>query len=338
MVTILACIFTFGILITVHELGHFIAAKMMKMRVDEFAIGFGPKIYSTQEGETTYTLRALPLGGYNKIAGMDPDEEVDERGFKSKSIPARMFVILAGSLMNFLLPMILFFGLFTINGVEKPLNEPVLGQVIDGYAAAKSGLLDGDRVLTVDGKPVTTWQEVREQVGKSEGKEISIVVERRSEERTFKVIPEVHPETGRAMIGVVASTVLERVGPVEALKLSVNAEINIVKNMIASLMKIVTGNSSADVAGPIGVAKMAGEVANRGIAQLLQFVALLSLNLAIINLLPLPALDGGHFVILIVEALRGKPLSDNIMYKIQMAGVILILAITFFSTYKDITR
>ena len=158
MLTILACIFVFGVLVTVHEFGHFITAKLTGMRVEEFAIGFGPKIYQSREGETMYSLRLLPLGGYNKIAGMDPEDPEDpERGFNSKPILSRMLVILAGSLMNLFLPVILFFGLFWVNGIDQPINEPVLGQVIENRPAAAGGLLKGDRVLSINGVAVKDW-------------------------------------------------------------------------------------------------------------------------------------------------------------------------------------
>lgn len=131
MLTILAAIFVFGVLVTVHEFGHFITAKLTGMRVDEFAIGFGPKLYQQKDGDTLYSLRAIPLGGYNKIAGMDPDEPVTENSFNSKPIPARMLVILAGALMNFILPVILFSGIFMVEGRVQVVNEPVLGVVVD---------------------------------------------------------------------------------------------------------------------------------------------------------------------------------------------------------------
>ena len=131
MLTILAAIFVFGVLVTVHEFGHFITAKMTGMRVDEFAIGFGPKIYQQKDGETLYSLRAIPLGGYNKIAGMDPDDPVEPNAFNSKPIPARMLVILAGALMNFILPIILFSGIFMVEGRLQLVNEPVLGTVFN---------------------------------------------------------------------------------------------------------------------------------------------------------------------------------------------------------------
>src|SRR5574344_2453288 len=146
MLTILAAILVFGILVTVHEFGHFITAKLTGMRVDEFAIGFGPKLYQQKDGDTLYSLRAIPLGGYNKIAGMDPDDPVTPDSFKSKSIPRRMLVILARSLMNFLLHIILFSGIFFIQGMDRLVNEPVLGNVMLGMAADKAGLRVADKI------------------------------------------------------------------------------------------------------------------------------------------------------------------------------------------------
>lgn len=160
MLTILAAVFVFGVLVTVHEFGHFITAKLTGMRVDEFAIGFGPKLYQQKDGDTLYSLRAIPLGGYNKIAGMDPDDPPEPGTFKSKPIPSRMLVILAGALMNFLLPIILFSGIFMLEGRQELVNEPILGTVVDGMAAERAGLRNGDRILTINNKPVATWTEV----------------------------------------------------------------------------------------------------------------------------------------------------------------------------------
>lgn len=143
MTTLLAALIVFGVLITVHELGHFAAAKLVGMQVDEFAIGFGPKLYQTEEKGTVYTLRALPLGGFNRIAGMEPGEENVENGFHTKPLWARMVVILAGVTMNFLLPLLLFFGIFFFHGTETPVNEPVLGRVMDHQPASDAGLMKG---------------------------------------------------------------------------------------------------------------------------------------------------------------------------------------------------
>lgn len=338
MLTILAAIFVFGVLVTVHEFGHFITAKMTGMRVDEFAIGFGPKIYQQKDGETLYSLRAIPLGGYNKIAGMDPDDPVEPNAFNSKPIPARMLVILAGALMNFILPIILFSGIFMVEGRLQLVNEPVLGTVVDEMAAARAGLKAGDRIVTIDGKNVETWTDVVLNLRKAGIEEVTLTAERNGVLQTYKMTPMFDKDAGRPLIGVSPKFSKESLGFFGSIKEGFIYTKNIGLSMVSGLYRIVSGNAPADVAGPIGVAQMAGQVAEKGLLPLMNFVAFLSINLGVINLLPLPALDGGHFVLLLLEALRGKPLGGKAMTNIQMVGVALILALTVFSTFKDITR
>jgi len=338
VLTILAAIFVFGVLVTVHEFGHFITAKMTGMRVDEFAIGFGPKIYQQKDGETLYSLRAIPLGGYNKIAGMDPDDPVEPNAFNSKPIPARMLVILAGALMNFILPIILFSGIFMVEGRMQLVNEPVLGTVVDEMAAARAGLKAGDRIVTIDGKNVETWTDVVLNLRKAGTEEVTLTAERNGVLQTYKMTPMFDKDAGRPLIGVSPKFSKESLGFFGSIKEGFIYTKNIGLSMVSGLYRIVSGNAPADVAGPIGVAQMAGQVAEKGLLPLMNFVAFLSINLGVINLLPLPALDGGHFVLLLLEALRGKPLGGKAMTNIQMVGVALILALTVFSTFKDITR
>ena len=339
MLTVLACIFVFGILVTVHEFGHFITAKLTGMKVEEFSIGFGPKIYQQQEGETLYSLRMLPLGGYNKIAGMDPEDPEDlERGFNSKPVASRMLVILAGTLMNFLLPVLIFFGIFLAYGMEVPQNTPVLGQIVEGYPAAQSGLKEGDRVISINGQPVSQWPDIRTRLADAGTNPVPFEIQRDKDKLTVTVTPVLNPETGQPFIGVVSSLKKVQLTPWQAAVSSVTATKNIIKNMYASLYHMVTGKTKAELSGPVGVAKMAGQVAHKGFDMLLQFTAMLSLNLAIINLLPLPALDGGHFLILLIEAITGHKLGKTAMQNIQKVGVVMILAITIFATFKDLTR
>ena len=339
MLTILACVFVFGILVTVHEFGHFITAKLTGMKVEEVSIGFGPKIYQQQDGDTLYSLRALPLGGYNKITGMDPEDPEDlECGFNSKPVTSRMLVILAGSLMNFILPVLIFFGIFLVCGMEVPENKPVLGQIIEGYPAAQSGLKEGDRILSINGQSVNKWLDIRNSIAESGITPIPFKVERDKETLTITVTPVINPETGKPFIGVVSSLKKVQLSPWQAAVASVTATKNIIKNMYASLYHMLTGKTKAEFSGPVGVAKMAGQVAHKGFDMLLQFTAMLSLNLAIINLLPLPALDGGHFLILLMEAFTGHRLGKSAMQNIQKIGVAMILALTIFATFKDLTR
>lgn len=338
MLTILAAIFVFGVLVTVHELGHFIAAKLTKMRVEEFAIGFGPVISQTKDGDTEYSLRAIPLGGYNKIAGMDPDDPVDENGFNSKSIPARMLVILAGALMNFILPVLLFSGIFFIEGMPNVIDKPVLGKVVENMAADRAGLKEGDTILTVNGQQMRTWTEVVTTLRANGTKEVTITAVSGGVEKAFTMMPEYDKELKRPLVGISPKVEMVSPGFFESIKLGFKYTGVLILTMVDGLHKIVTGQMAADVAGPIGVAQMAGQVAEQGVLPLINFVAFLSINLGVINLLPLPALDGGHFILLLVEAVRGKPLGPKAMTNIQTVGICLILALTIFSTFKDITR
>ena len=338
MLTILAAIFVFGVLVTVHELGHFITAKMTGMKVEEFAIGFGPNIYQQKDGDTLYSLRVIPLGGYNKIAGMDLEDPWEPNGFKEKSIPARMLVILAGSLMNFILPVILFSGIFMIDGIEKPVDKPILGIVVENKAAYNAGLEVGDKILTINGASMQTWNDVVTTLRANGTNEVTLTAERAGTVHTYKMLPEYNEELGRPLIGISPKFIKERVGVVDSIKLGFTSTQSVIVMMVEGLQRIITGKASAEVSGPIGVAQMAGQVAAEGLLPLLNFVAFLSINLGVINLLPLPALDGGHFILLLYEGLRGKPLGAKAMHHIQTIGIAIILAITIFSTFKDITR
>lgn len=338
MLTILAAVLVFGILVTVHEFGHFITAKLTGMRVDEFAIGFGPKIYQQKDGDTLYSLRAIPLGGYNKIAGMDPDDPVTEDSFNSKSIPKRMLVILAGALMNFILPIILFTGIFLVQGMDKMVNEPVLGNVMSGMAADRAGLKAGDKILTINGQPMQNWRDIVVSLRANGEKKVTLQAERQGVVKTYTLQPEYDKEAKRALVGITPKFEKVNMSVAESVKEGFSYTKYIIVAMMDGLAKIITGKAPAEVAGPIGVAQMAGQVAEQGLLPLMNFVAFLSINLGVINLLPLPALDGGHFVLLVLEGLRGKPLGSKAMNNIQMVGVALILALTIFSTFKDITR
>ncbi len=338
MLTILSAVFVFGVLVTVHELGHFLAAKAMGMRVEEFAIGFGPGLFQTKDGDTTYSLRMIPLGGYNKIAGMDPDDPVEENSFKSKSIPARMLVILAGALMNFVLPIILFTGIFLLEGINKPVSEPVIGNVTQGMAAEKVGLRAGDKIITINGSKIGTWEQVLVTLRANGTDAVRIVAERGTETEEYVLHPEFNKEHNRALVGISPKITHYKPGFFEAVKLGVVYTGTVISSMVDGLIGLVSGRNAADISGPIGVAQMAGRIAEQGVLPLFNFVAFLSINLGVINLLPLPALDGGHFILLLVEALRGKSLGSRAMNNIQMIGVVLILALTVFSTFKDITR
>ena len=339
VLTVLAAIFVFGLLVLVHELGHFITAKLTDMRVDEFAIGFGPRILSYKYGETVYSIRSIPLGGFNDIAGMDPDaNDAGERGYCAKSVGSRMFVILAGSVMNFILPLFLFFGIFFFSGVSTPSTEPVLGTVLEHKAAAEAGLQQGDRILRIDGAPIDSWKSFVDKIQTGDGKVFKVEFERGGEEMATTVIPAYDSSAKRAMVGVMSSVDTEMPGFVRSVTLAAQKTGYILYRMLEGIVQIFTGQSAADLAGPLGVAQMAGEVAQIGFVPLLNFAALLSLNLGLINLFPIPALDGGHFMMLVFEAVRGKPLSPKALRYAQTVGFALLLGLMVFATKNDIMR
>ena len=340
IISIISAVFVFGLLVLVHEFGHFITAKLTGMRVDEFAIGFGPKLFSTKYGETRYSLRAIPLGGFNDIAGMDPnDNPAGERGFCEKPVFSRMIVILAGVTMNFLMPIVLFFGIYATVGVSKPAVEPVIGGVISGMPAETAGLKIGDKILSVDGEPITTWEDFVNKIKTVDSeKSVTVSYERDSKVAEVSMTPKFDEKSQRALVGVQSSMVYEPQDLSTAFSMAVERTANILTFMVSALIDIFKAPTEAELAGPIGIAQMAGQVAETGFIPLLNFAALLSLNLGLLNLLPVPALDGGHFVSLVIEAVRGKPMSTKAMMYTQRVGIALLLALTLYATMSDLVR
>ena len=311
------------------------------MRVDEFAIGFGPKLISKKHGETVYSLRVVPLGGFNDIAGMDPDNNTaGERGFCAKPVLSRMVVILAGSTMNFILPIVLFFTIFATVGMSVPSTEPVIGSIIQGMSAEKVGLKEGDRVLSVDGQAVTTWKEFTDKLKEvKEGQNVSLQYKRGEAISEVTLSPTFNKQENRVLIGVQSETVYESKTIPEAAALSIDYTKEITVYMIESIAKLFKEpEQTENLAGPIGIVQMSGQVAENGFIPLLKFAALLSINLGIVNLLPVPVLDGGHFVNLFIEAVRGKPLGSKAVAYTQRVGLALLVMLMLFATKNDIMR
>ncbi len=337
--TLIAVVIVFGVLVLVHELGHFITAKLTGMRVDEFAIGFGPKLISFKHGETVYSIRSIPLGGFNKIAGMEPDDkEAGSRAYWAKPVWQRMIVITAGGIMNMVLAYVLILAILLVSGIQSPVKQAELGSIVSQKPAAQAGLKEGDIITSVNGENVNTWTDFADKIKTSEGKVLQVEYLRDGKTQTASVIPEYDKSAKQAMIGVVAATQHTYVGFADAVVMAGKQVIYIIYAMVAALVGMVTGSVHADLAGPIGVATIIGQAAAIGFQSLLNITILLSINLGIINLLPIPALDGGHFFTLIIEAVRGKPLSPDLMRKSQFVGLALLLMLMFFATAQDFSR
>ncbi len=341
ILTIAAAVFVFGLLVLVHEFGHFITAKMTGMRVDEFAIGFGPKLISRKHGETVYSLRAIPLGGFNDIAGMDPQNNTaGERGFCAKPVLSRMVVILAGATFNFILPIILFFMIYATLGAAKPADEPIIGGIIQDMPAEEAGLKEGDKILSVDGQTVTTWKDFTDKIKNVDaGQDVLLKYQRGSESYEVVLSPKFNEQEKRVLVGVQSSIVYEEKNLLESFSLAVDHTKEITVYMIQAIVRLFEEpEQTENLAGPIGIVQMSGQVAERGFIPLLNFAALLSINLGIINLLPVPVLDGGHFVNLCIEAVRGKPLGSKAVAYTQRVGIALLLMLMLFATKNDLVR
>ncbi|WP_231037744.1 RIP metalloprotease RseP [Pectinatus frisingensis] len=336
---VVAVVIVFGVLVLVHELGHFITAKLTGMRVDEFAIGFGPKLCSFKRGETVYSIRSIPLGGFNKIAGMEQDDkEAGDRAYWAKPVWQRMIVIVAGGAMNIFLAYVLIFGILVTSGIQTPVTQAELGSVVSQKPAAQAGLKTGDVIVAINGEKIATWEDFAEKVKNSDGQVLQMDYLRNGEEHSASVIPEYDKTAKQAMVGVMAATRHTPISFPDAVVMAGKQVVYITYAMIAAIGGMVMGTVHADLAGPIGVATIIGQAAELGVQSVLNIMILLSINLGIINLLPVPALDGGHFFTLVVEALRGKPLSPDLMRKSQFVGLALLLMLMFFATAQDFTR
>lgn len=338
MLTILATIFVFGIIVFIHEFGHFITAKASGMRVDEFAIGFGPAIAKKRKGETLYSIRAIPLGGYNKIAGMDPEEPLDDRSFLNKPVWKRFIVIAAGAVFNFLLAIVIFFMIYAVNGIQTPSMEPVVGNMMSNSPAMTAHMTVNDRIVSINGKPVNEWTDISKSLQGTANTLVPIVVNRDGVNQELTVIPEAVGNEGRAVIGINPVMNSMPLNVAEAVVQSLHTTGFVLVSMVDGIWSMITGHTNAELAGPIGVAQMAGQVAESGFANLLQFTAFLSLNLGVINLLPIPALDGGHLIVLIIEGITRRRLPAKALQYIQMTGIVILLALFVYATTHDISR
>jgi regulator of sigma E protease len=337
MVTLIAFIVIFGTIVLFHELGHFCVAKLAGIRVYEFAIGFGPALGSITKGDTKYSLRAFPLGGFVKMAGMDePVEgleetpEDSEQSFNSKSLPWRLGTIAAGPLMNFVFAIVLFVLYFMLVAVP-----PTITYVAPQSPAESAGLMPGDRFVSVNGESVKSSERVVELIGLSAAKPMEVVVLRQKELVTLWVTPEEHDGAGRIGINIDSK---EQYPFLTSLKAGVTGTWGFTVQLITDIGNMITGKTKVDVSGPIGIVKIVGETVRLGLPNLLVLAIMLNINLGLLNLLPIPVLDGGWILILLVEAVRGKPLAPEARGIAQFIGLALLMALMLFATFKDLTR
>lgn len=330
MQTAIAAIFVFLLVILLHELGHFTVAKLVGIKVNEFSIGMGPKLFQKRRGETQYTLRALPIGGYVKMEGEDEDSN-DPRAFGRVSPLSRIAVVASGAIMNFVLAIIVL-SIVSFNTGE-PTNK--IGEIIPDTPAQYGGVLEGDEVISINNTLTSTWAELSSAIGKSSSsEELEIRVIRDNQEQTLHLQPVI--EDGRVMIGIIP---MYEKSLMAGLKGGFEMTATFIGLMFDFIKMIFTGGVSIDdLSGPVGVINEIGNAARMGIMNLLILLGFISVNLGFFNLLPIPALDGSRLVFLFIELLRGKPVNPEKENLIHFVGLMFLLGLMLIVTYKDLIR
>ena len=372
--TVVYAIIVLGILIFVHELGHFLLAKLMGVSVEKFSLGFGPKLVGTKIGETEYLLSAFPLGGYVKMfgeggyieggeihnpGGVDkaPADEFPHgslhemtaaekaRSFAHKPVLARIAIVMAGPVFNLLFAWLIFIVL-SIIGV--PTVTPKIGEVLKDKPAVKAGMLKGDVITAINNKPVKQWDQIAEGVAASKGQPLTLSVKRDTRNISFTITPE--PRVAKNLFGEkvngyaigVASAgevVTEHFNPFEAVIKGTEQTWKVIDLTVMSLVKMAQRVVPMEsVGGPIMIAKMAGDMAEAGGSSFLAFMALLSINLGVLNLLPVPVLDGGHLLFYFMELIFRRPVPQKVREYAQQFGMVLLLGLMVLAFYNDIIR
>jgi regulator of sigma E protease len=448
-ISLISLIVVLGVLIFVHEAGHFLMARFLGVGVEKFSLGFGPRIFGKTVGRTDYRISAIPLGGYVKMVGEDPDSEIDPQdlpvSFTHKNVYKRMLIVAAGPVFNLLLAVFIFFAFFWIVGIDDirplvksvtkespaeqagfrledrivsingegiqswydikkavtassgapllltverdgelfdiraaaemktgrdilgdevkyydlgisalPVIEAIIGEASKGFPAEKAGLKRGDRIIGINGVPVNSWAEMREEIAASGGNRLELKIQRDDQVFQVGLVPKLTVQKDRTgnkveryLIGISTGEIAipeelrirKRLSLVTAFSESLKQTWFVIDVTLRGIVKMVDGSISRDnLGGPIMIAQMAGQQARAGIGKLIQFIAFISINLAILNFLPIPILDGGHLMFFSIEAIRGRPVSLRVREVAQQAGMFILLMLMVFVFYNDIVR
>ena len=349
--SIVAFIIVLGILVFVHEFGHYIAARWRRVHVETFSIGFGKALISwIDKRGTAWKLCWVPLGGYVKLHGQERPEDVSEevraswipgQTFHEKSVASRSIIVAAGPLANFALAIVLFFALYASFG--RPVTRPTIGEVVANSPAARAGLIAGDRITAIDDTPIKRFEELQRIVLASPGKPLVLHIVREDSPREVDVTPETMPDAKGKPAGRLGirggGLIFEPMSIPAAMVAGVEQTWDITVQTLDGVWGMISHRRSGDdLGGPLRIAQMSGEVATLGFASLVSFIALLSVNLGLINLFPIPVLDGGHLMFFLAEALRGKPLPPRAQEYGFRAGFALLIGLFVFATWNDLSH
>lgn len=339
-----------GILILIHEWGHFIACRLSKVQVEKFSIGFGPEIFHFQGKETKYVVSLFPLGGFVKPAGESASELGTEgpkpHDYLAASVWKRIFIVIAGVAMNYLLAFLIFSGIFMMG---RPIPQAVIGGFVEGYPAFASGLAKGDHVLAVGGTQVGTWQELTDALSRLTTEEAELLVLRGSQTQTVRVplrietVPDVFGKSHRlARLGIKPDPEVYRIEKLSfgvAVKEAFLTELELAAMTYKALYYLATGHLSLKtLSGPLGIMSMTGTAVKMGLIYILHLTAVLSVSLAVINLLPIPALDGGHLAFLIIEAVLRRQVSIKFQERATQVGFAFLMILMAFVLYNDLVN
>lgn len=334
MITAISAIVVFAFLIFFHELGHFSIAKLVDIKVHEFAIGMGPLLGKFKKGDTMYSLRALPIGGYVKMEGEDEHSD-DERAFNKKSLPARIAVVVAGAVMNLILGFLIF---IIITNMSGSVVKPVIDELMEGMPAQKAGLQPGDRIIRIDNTRVHIQDDIVFYLMSTQDRPVEVTIERDGKRLApIRITPEYSEESNSYLLGYKAK--VEKLSFYNIIYNSFFKTIFYSKYVLFSLGDLITGRLSINqMSGPVGIVKEIGTAASIGIGPLLMLAAIISINLGVFNLLPIPALDGSRILFLLIEGIRRKPINPEKEGLVHMIGFAMLILLMIFITFNDIAR
>ena len=346
--SVFAFIIVLGVLIFFHELGHFLVARLFGVGVEKFSLGFGPRILGKTVGMTDYRISLIPLGGYVKMVGEEPDSEIEPylipQSFTHKSVFKRFLIVAAGPLFNLLLAVAIFFLVFQTSGTY--VLRPLVGEVDTPSPAARAGLQKDDLIVAIDDQYIASWEEMAERIAESGGRSLAVVIERAGQRLTVDLTPELKTtqnlfgeDIQRYVIGIrSAGDVIPReLSLLESVRMSVVRTWEITELTVLSVVKLIQGKlPAATLGGPIKIAQMAGAQAREGVVNLMIFTAVISINLRILNFLPIPVLDGGHLLFFTIEMITRRPVSLKVREIAQQFGIFLLILLMIFVIYNDI--
>ena len=341
--TVLANAFALGLVIVLHEFGHFFACRRLGVRVEKFAFGFGPELLGfTDKLGTRFSLCAIPFGGFVKPAGEDPSLEgalapkPDE--YFGQRWTGRLIIVYAGPAMNYLLAFALYTGLIWGKGMPEASTEPIIGNMMVGLPADKAGIEIGDRVTALDGRALAGWEDLAKSIHRSAGKEITFSLKRDDKDLKIKVIPKKDDASGNGVVGIMPKAEYKAVGfftaTGEALRLCWRQSKETVTTIGSKLWK----RERPDLAGPVGIFQMVSRASRAGWEEFVFLIGFISVAIGFFNLLPLPLLDGGHAMFYWWEGLRGRRASTEVMEKANTVGIAFLLSLLIFATYNDVLR